>query len=88
MSRFGVCASLSFTRVLEKEPRYLQEPVEGPDGVEATALRMVVYDWPSAEVATEVTAILLSEVVVSGALHSGVLWGLEALRGFQTNWAP
>eukprot|EP00439_Symbiodinium_sp_Y106_P020626 s5243_g2.t1 len=43
--------------------RYLQEPVEGPDGVEATALRMVVYDWPSAEVATEVTAILLSEAL-------------------------
>ncbi|CAE7822465.1 unnamed protein product, partial [Symbiodinium sp. CCMP2456] len=49
--------------ILASSRRYLQEPVDGPDGVNATALRMVVYDWPSAEVATELTAILLSEVL-------------------------
>ena len=59
--------------------------MDGPDGVNATALRMVVYDWPSAEVATELTAILLSEVVVSGALTAVCyVFCFTVLQGLQT----
>ena len=39
---------------------YIQDPLNSPEG---SAIRMVVYDWAAAEVATELTAILLSEVL-------------------------
>ena len=46
----------------ESRRQYIQETVDG-EGVQASPLRMVVLNWISAEVCTELMAILLAEVL-------------------------